>query len=310
MTAAAVAMVATMLIASAIDGAHRHGVGTPAQKDGFARARDLLASIECTQAIGAMLNNTPWTNGTAGRAMTTILHAPNLRLVYVRNPKAASSSVVQVLRHLDPDANQRRERWVDYAWRKQWRARAPPKATFYFTFVREPIASFLSAYREVSLRWLKLRTNRPTVTRGPGASEAYGLDCVRSPTQRLAAFVRDVVSFNDLGYQAYHAWPQTVKIFVRAPAGRPTLDFVGRVEHFADDMLELLASVGVTNATRAELDEIRQNADKAHKSRCTAADREATEHVDSRTRAAIAAYVHADCVCLAPSYGGCRADMG
>lgn len=185
----------------------------------------------------------------------------------------------------------------------------PPPAGVYFTFVREPYAGFLSAYREITFRWAMSRWLpdlhlSPNTTSGPRASETGRIGCrtAAQSARRLAAFVRDLEGFKDLGSQVYHAWPQMIKTLVRTPLGRstPPLDFVGRVEHFVDDMLELLASVGVTNVTREVMEEFRRNSKEVHRGRCVQKDLEATLHVPAPTRAAIESYLHADRVCLAP----------
>jgi len=105
-----------------------------------------------------------------------------------------------------------------------------------FTFVRDPIVTFLSGADEVFLRW----TNSSVHEFGRKASrwpKSFAVPCSR----RRDAIVEDVQDARSLGKEAFHIFPQALKTDVLPPGRR--FDFVGRVERLTEDIEALFASL-------------------------------------------------------------------
>ena len=98
-----------------------------------------------------------------------------------------------------------------------------------FTFVREPVARFISAYNEISFRSVFF----------PNAAEHYSrpdVSHVRQPhgsSMRFRAFLRDLLSGAPI-VDIEHA-------FTSVGALAMGVDFIGRLEHFDLDFARLLA---------------------------------------------------------------------
>ena len=159
---------------------------------------------------------------------------PSHHLAYVANQKAGSSSIRDLLRKLGPVYTKLVPyRSVDPSWSEP----AAWQRFTRFTFVREPVATFLSGVSEVASRHYHAYPTLCNSTTRPAYLDAKcGADV-------LSLFLTDLLARRCIGTQAYHVWPQTMKLDL--PLSRP-LDFVGRIEHFEEDMQALLRRVNGT----------------------------------------------------------------
>lgn len=157
---------------------------------------------------------------------------PSHNLAYVANQKAGSRSILALLRKLGPVHIV----WVPYrSVNISWKEPAAWQSYTRFTFVREPVATFLSGVKEAVGRHYH---NFPTKCK-TGTMRAAYLD-VECGAEVLSPFLTDLLARRCIGTEAFHVWPQTMKLDL--PLSRP-LDFVGQVEHFEDDMQTLLRRI-------------------------------------------------------------------
>ena len=171
-----------------------------------------------------------------------------LRAAYVYNPKAAHQSVQAMFER----ASRQRLKTTPLplaveVYNRSDASKLLDEVDVVFTFVRDPVSTFLSGYAEAVHRrdgaWGSARS-------AVGPNTTFGtVDCNGSDANatRFAAFLEDVLRCRRLNYDAYHVWPQVVKLDV-LPDGR-SFDFIGRVEHLRDDMDRLLRLLGVNRSS-------------------------------------------------------------
>ena len=102
-----------------------------------------------------------------------------------------------------------------------------------FTFVREPIDTFLSGYRELASR-LSLAAD---VAKVDGVRFMNTACTHKDSTARLSKFIAELREGALSDIEAFHVWPQALKIDA-LPVGR-SFDFIGRSEHLERDVAEL-----------------------------------------------------------------------
>ena len=176
-----------------------------------------------------------------------VLLSHALQLAYIYNPKAAHSSVVEMIKALSPKRKGGFvERKVEQLGNVQPGNRpnpsiadVVPKGYTIATFVRDPLTTFCSGYAEAVWRLVA-----PKVYAGRHEYSARAtyprVDCTASDANstRFTAFVEDVRARHRLGYDTYHAWPQVVKLDVLPE--NSSFDFIGRVETLSADFDRLL----------------------------------------------------------------------
>jgi len=189
--------------------------------------------------------------------------APQHCLHYVRNQKAGSESMLHNLGracaaneyckahalHSNSQSWGGPRTWPGL-WRRpfaapglSWHGRAhrhferepawPPAGDVSFTVVREPIATAVAAHLEISRRPDGLaETAKP-------AYRSMARNNCSAPNARFEAFLDDIERRRNLGNQAFHAWPQALKVWAST---RP-LDLVVKLEHINRGMEEVLAAL-------------------------------------------------------------------
>ena len=171
-----------------------------------------------------------------------------LQVIYIENQKAASRSILswmnaagKVRLTLLPYHGSRRaasqERAANHCGPKN-ASSALPHDYVVFTFVREPVASFVSAAFHL-LYLFKTPNDYATCETSGESLRRAAWPCAESDDgpRFLRNFILDVNASRSLGAEAFHVWPQMVKIDI-LPENR-SLDFVGRVEHFEEDFVRL-----------------------------------------------------------------------
>ena len=211
---------------------------------------------------------------------------PSHRLAYVANQKAGSRSILALMRKLGPVHT------VPVPYRSvnlsYWKEPAVWQSYTRFTFVREPMAAFLSGVKTVAHRHFRGGPTECT----DGTTRAAYLD-VKCGADVLSPFLADILARRCIGAQAYHVWPQTMKLDL--PLSRP-LDFVGQVEHFEEDMQALLRRINCTNCNVTSLLGHRNLASKMF-DRCNNPI-VFTEAVLTQARPIICQLLHSDYECL------------
>jgi len=193
-----------------------------------------------------------------------------LRVVYIENQKAASRTIISILTNLD---HKLRLVWLPYrainktTWQKdnktKWpvqlrelnafwpspQERSPWPANYtVFTFVRDPIAKFVSGVAELVERtywnpeiWLGT-SNR---SRWPNYAKH---NCTASNIDQIFSdFVLDVQAGRGVSVSAFHVWPQSLQVDVLP---QNEFNFIGRVEHLDEDMSALLSRAGFNRSIK------------------------------------------------------------
>ena len=104
------------------------------------------------------------------------------------------------------------------------------KKSFGFTFVREPITTFISGFLEVLCRPSKYEKGKKPL----GSSLTMPRDDVHAV---LAQYLRDVAAGAYLGGASMHTWPQSYRIDTSV-----TLDFIGKAETLIPSYTHLFPS--------------------------------------------------------------------
>ena len=202
---------------------------------------------------------------------------------YVENQKVASRTLLDwlpaALGHVPPEQASGRELGRNPIWARyrgyptfykklssstlmepEMDALAAEGRAFFLSFVRDPIAGFLSGFQEVTERWRAAdhgRSNTSLVAMqhrfGRNASlwpTSYAVPCA-SVQHRVDTFVDDILHARALGGAAYHEWPQAMKLDV-LPDGR-SFDFLWKLERFEEGMGRLLERLGRTATSQPEL---------------------------------------------------------
>lgn len=173
-----------------------------------------------------------------------IIALPDLGLVYVKNPKAASSTLVDWLDWLhrgeqsDQGTNIHRHNSLPGPGHVGWRriGRMLGGRSFRFTFVREPLARFESAYRS---KFVEATRPRTQVQRTLGRPEDPGTPV--SFEDFVAAVEMQDPLLRNLHWRAQH-------LNLMHPL--VTYDHIGRVETFDDDMARICAVLDVPPPAR------------------------------------------------------------
>ena len=175
------------------------------------------------------------------------------RFIYLENQKAGSRTILSWLRSFATDLN---ETFIPYSFgspdrpaAKKWCASdLPAAATNYttFTFVRNPLRTFLSGFAEVMQRLIfddsKLYFDEFS------APEFSTLPCNESG-RYLSSFVASMVERRPLGIPWFHVLPQALKLDVDL-----RLDFIGELENLGRDLERLLRGpLGVTDPVASRL---------------------------------------------------------
>lgn len=165
----------------------------------------------------------------------------DLRAVYVYNPKAAHSSVLEMFKaasrsHVHEHVS------IPYGTpgHSKLNRTVPPNYTI-FTFIREPIGDFISGYAETVSRVTTLGGAR---SKRSAATSYTSVDChlSNSNATRFAAFLHDLLACRQMGYDTYHIWPQVVKMDILSEFRM--FDFIGRVESLQEDWAALMHRLG------------------------------------------------------------------
>jgi hypothetical protein len=160
---------------------------------------------------------------------------PNVELAYVENQKAASRTIRATLsqrffaypiRLMAPYSG---NATIDQG-KVEGIARRLENCSV-VTFVRDPLTTFFSGYREVMSR--AVSSNK---WHGNGF-KFMKTSCADGGTERVTSFLRDFLAGDAFGSEMFHVWPQALKLDVLD--GRK-FDFVGRVESLGEDLAELL----------------------------------------------------------------------
>ena len=198
----------------------------------FAGSRWAATSRNWVQQDGALFNGT---------------------ILYVRNQKVGSDMIMSSARHspLGP------EKPLSYAGRFPRGAvpslayAAParlPDDFFVFSIVGDPATVAAKAYLEISRRRTRPQKYERDVEVRGGLGAYRRIPCdAASATARFRTFLEELANGTDLGPEAFHAWPQALKLAVVAPRGPEgrRFDALGRLEHIAEDFGEVRAAVGV-----------------------------------------------------------------
>lgn len=244
-----------------------------------------------------------------------------LGLVYIRNQKAASTSIMGILRALDrrisassTDALERvvlpygftapsdragsRSKMWQRVWSRSDHYFEQWKNYTIFSFLRDDCieSSFMAGYREISYVWAEKAGRGPG--RGSRAAQSYDIDCQDNPTNRLAVFVEDALRGRNMGLPGMHCWPQAHKMDVGI-----RLHFIGSLTNFDRDMRTLLHSRGFDFLAQDKVGVGKRNSKlnvrKRHK-RCTHPDISATNvaNVSGELRSLIRAFLRPDETCF------------
>ena len=176
-----------------------------------------------------------------GRSLAYHLHAlPEHGIVYVKNPKAACSTVLLWLDRIhtgdlsfDPANVHTEHRLPTVAdLGRQTVSRLLAGAGYRFTFVRDPLRRFESAYRDKLVNSPELR---------PQVQAALGRSADPDSPVSLEEFVHAVEQQDPLVEMDPHWRPQHVNLM------HPVVsyDHIGRVESFGDDLAAITAAAGL-----------------------------------------------------------------
>ena len=227
---------------------YAHAESSEEQTDALGtRWQPLLGSVGC--------------HSSAQRLRPTLLHdacngvyiSDALHLAYVENQKAGSS---QLLAHLHAAGS---VRVVLLPYRGRMRSEARSRARVHcpatnvrklpanyilFTFVREPLSTFVSGafellerhwIRNASVDWGACPTQGHTALSGSHWPLRPSLDSVSTYLRQL---IIDVNYSRELHPEAFHIWPQQVKTGLELGGRR--LDFVGQTEQLDTDFAALV----------------------------------------------------------------------
>lgn len=160
-------------------------------------------------------------------------------VAYLANQKTGSSSMRAALRAVGGYT----ETFVPYyssnESQTQWLCEEH-KLSFVFTFIREPLTCAWSAYKEVSFRKNQLVAD---FERNVMNNCSYG-------DRRYAAYLDAMRRGYGMSIDAYHSWPQVLKIDVRLPVrcglgdDGINFNFVGSIENATEDIPRLAANPG------------------------------------------------------------------
>ena len=177
----------------------------------------------------------------------------NGTILYVRNQKVGSEMIMSSARHspLGP------QKPLDYAGRfprgdvpslSYATPAALPADFFVFSIVGEPGTVAAKAYLEISRRRTRPQKLEPTVEADGGLGAYRGIPCdAAGATRRFRTFLEELANGTDLGREAFHAWPQALKLAVVAPRGGRRFDALGRLERVGEDLAEVRAAVGAAS---------------------------------------------------------------
>ena len=205
------------------------------------------------------------------RRVTTAAGHP---LVYVRNQKAASQVLTYELARIFDAAGPRQEGVL-------LQPLAPAnESTFLFSFVREPLDAALDAYLELRnlapVRSLEYRTTMARAMGGDSAGGAFATTLqpcrnASDATRQFASFLQAVRRGDALGGDAYHFFPQSLKLdhvewgatAAATGSGRTRgYDALGRVERFEADVMDMRTVLGLP---RANLSAVLQSRRHSHR---------------------------------------------
>lgn len=188
--------------------------------------------------------------GNGGHDYDTVISHEGSTLAYVSNQKVGSSSMQfafgaldheQSFKHAVPYSAVQHPREENHPHIHQWVpninttqfwnlsfAQGKLKDKFLFTVVRDPLATAWSGYTEVSHR--------------AGDDLALVTPCNTSDDRYLEYL--DLMKNGRLrAEEAYHSFPQSVKVDVLKTLNRDSFDFIVRLEHFEVDMRALFAQL-------------------------------------------------------------------
>ena len=188
--------------------------------------------------------------------MVAVSHS--LRAAYVYNPKAAHTSVLAWLKaasrtplvtislELQPVVNLTRLR------------QRIPVGYRMFTFVREPISDFYSGYAETV--WRVTWGGARAMTSHSATFDKVDCNRMGAKSIRFAAILLDIKRCSRLNYDAYHLWPQVVKLDVLPEDG--SYDFIGSVDTLQEDMNALLRRLGAKETRVPTANPAKHNVDR------------------------------------------------
>ena len=195
------------------------------------------------------------------RTQQRLYVSDSLRAAYLSNPKAAHLAVLKIFRYASiakhPGQGELTYREVPLIGHDRHASflKTLPSNYTLFTFVREPVSAFLSGYAEVVHR--VLTWNRARKIHGSDTTFSH-VRCSRSDTDtnstRFAAFLDDLTRCRTIGYDAYHVWPQVMKLDALPGNGERSFDFVGRIESLAADMGKLLRQIQGTEVPQSVIE--------------------------------------------------------
>jgi hypothetical protein len=119
-----------------------------------------------------------------------------------------------------------------------------------FTFVRHPIARWMSGYNEMEHRWIKNNKTYPSIDTVVPAANFSHFDL--GTTERAAAFIFDLVQFklmppstsdkSDIGLKRSWVYGEILHVFPMSGIFQHVsrLDFVGKLENFKSDWQEVV----------------------------------------------------------------------
>ena len=231
---------------------------------------------------------------------------PSVHAVYIENQQAASRSILQVLKSLDPNYEEVLVPFAGYQSQGCPTDGLPSAFSNFtvFTFVRRPLDSFLSAFAETMGRVV----SAPRETNWGGRTpDYYALPCNVSDRD-LTAFVGDVVAKRPLGWSTFHIFPQVVKVGVHLGFGRSGFDFIGMVEHLEEHLGLLLERLHVANAAATTHELLRHmNNATTNKDRCQQQIRP-TPHEVVSLKGDLCDLLSSDYSCLSALYSGTCAE--
>jgi len=185
------------------------------------------------------------------------------QFVYIENQKAGSRTILSILFSIDSHlrafmlpyrghnfsewdgmGNETRDMPVQGMHVKPFYFTFFPSNYTTFTFVRNPLRSFASGAAEIIRRSFMFDL---TISHLPHSPSWISLGCNKSTAHLTAlAFMHDLLSANSLGTEAFHIWPQMLKLDVLLP--NQHFDFVGRVEFLQQDLDTLFHMLHVQRA--------------------------------------------------------------
>lgn len=121
-----------------------------------------------------------------------------------------------------------------------------PRSYRLFTFVREPLARFISAYGEISRR--AARPSRYGASSPPRPGSALAMEC-EDRRSRFGAFVEEMARGSFVHESAFHAAPQAARLADTLGPNR-TFAYIGRFESLCTDLDALLKEVLGLDAAR------------------------------------------------------------